>query len=76
MATNEGSPELSPRGAFAHPYLQFPDKVAERRAPGVVETDFEAVEEGPDAVLPPRSDKSTPEGSVAERWRARLEAED
>ena len=76
MPTDEGTPKIAATGAFGHPYVRLPDRVVDEGAPGLVATDFEAVIEGPGAVLPPRSDKPAPTTSLAERWRARLEQED
>ncbi len=75
MDTSNEAGEFAVRGAFDHPGLRRAEHV-EVRPPGLVETNFTAVEEGPDAVLPPRSGRPAPATSVAARWIARLEAGD
>ena len=74
MSAEARDPEIEPTGAFWPPGIRIRNRVIGEHRPGVHGHEREH-EPGPDAVLQPRSDRSVPDVSLAERLRARLREE-
>lgn len=75
MPSEAHEPEISSTGAFRPPGIRIRDRVVDEHRAGIVDDTVDEAAAGPDAAVPPRSDRPVPEHSMAERLRIRLRRE-